>query len=167
MDAARDRNKNQPPHHLKPMHTSKSGLNVQVYRVKSNATPLAWPEKHESTKNLGTTSEFQASEGWREASSLFRTHKLTRQHTTGSPGFVRPWWRLCYNNGVFRRYQFKITNHHRITRIFTLKPLLRSLLNRVQVCDRPPSGFLKSVDKINYPTSGETGNCSGPQPWGT
>jgi hypothetical protein len=152
MDAARDRNKNHPPHHLKPMHTSKSGLNVQVYRVKSlksNATPLAWPEKHKSTKNLRTTSEFQAPEGWREASSLRRTHTLTRQHTTGRPEFVHPWWWQCYNHGVFSRYQFKITNHHRI--IFTLEPLLRSLLNRVQVCDRLRSGFVKTVNKYQCP----------------
>ena len=138
---------NQPTHHLKPMHTSTSGLNVQVYReksVKSNGTPLTWPEKHKSTKNLGTTSEFQAPEGWHEAGSLLRTHTLT-----GRPGFVHPWWWLCYNNGVFRRYQFKITNHHCI--ILTLEPLLRSLLNRVQVCDRPPSSFVKTVNKYQCP----------------
>jgi hypothetical protein len=112
---------------------------------------MTWPQKHKSTKNLGTTSEFQASEGWREAGSLFKTHTLTRQHTTGHPGFMHPWWWLCYNNGVFSRYQFKITNHHRIARIFTLEPLFRSLFNRVQVCDRPPSGFVKAVNKYQCP----------------
>ena len=148
MDAARERNKNQPTHHLKPIHTSKSGLNVQVYSeksLKSNATSWTWPEKHKSTKNLGTTSEYQAPEGWHEAGSLLRTHTATRHHTTWRPGFVHPWWWLLYNNGVFSQYQFKITTHHCI--IFVLEPLLRSLLNRVQVCDRPPGSFVKTVKK--------------------
>jgi hypothetical protein len=56
---------------------------------------------------------------------------------------------LCYNNGVFSRYQFKITNHHCI--LFTLESLLRSLLNCVQLCDRPPSNFTKTVHKHPCP----------------
>jgi hypothetical protein len=103
--------------------------------------------------------------GWREARSLLRTHtRVTTRHHANvvdwAPRILAP----LEINMPQRRFQLiPIQNSQSSSHIFTLEPLLRSLLNRVQMCDISPSSFVKTMNKyhINAPTSGGTGNSCG------
>ena len=169
----RDRNKNQPPHHLNPMHTKKSGLNVQIYReksLKSSATRMSWPKMHKSTKNLGTTSKFQAPERVTWSKFLIENpHTYSPPYELSRRG-ARDSCTPCDDDATTTAFSANINS--KLPVIFVLYSrcslYFEAFLNRVQVCDRPPSTFVKRKQwrNINIPISGGTGNCSGPQSWG-